>query len=117
MLFAAESSGGSNPLSLILIPALLVGFYFLMIRPQKKRLQAQQALTKSIAEGDEVVTTSGMYGFVTAIEDDIAWLEIAEGIDIRISRGAIAKRVHAAEAPTVADAAEEPAPASPDAVS
>jgi preprotein translocase subunit YajC len=116
MLFAAESSGGSNPLSLILIPALLVGFYFLMIRPQKKRLQAQQALTKSIGEGDEIVTTSGVYGFVTAVEGDIVWLEIAEGIDIRISRAAISKRVTAADAPAD-DAVDEPEPTAPDAVS
>lgn len=118
MLFAAESSGGSNPLSLILIPALLVGFYFLMIRPQKKRLQAQQQLTKSIGEGDEVMTTSGVYGFVTAIEDDIVWLEIAEGVDIRISRSAVAKRIAPGDAPAAAEGrADEPEPASPDAVS
>ncbi len=118
MLFAASSSG-SNPLSLVLFLALPVALYFLMIRPQKRKMQAQQALAKSIGEGDEIVTTSGVYGFVTAIEGDVVWLEIADGVDIRITRGAILKRVTPADieigggdAPVAAD---EPEPAAPDA--
>lgn len=109
MLFAAESSGG-NPLSLLLFLALPVALYFLMIRPQKKRLQAQQQLARAIGEGDEVMTTSGMYGFVTAVEDDVIWLEIAEGVDIRVSRAAVAKRV----TPAADDAADQPEPVTPD---
>lgn len=113
MLFAAESSGGSNPLSLILFLALPVALYFLMIRPQKKKMAAQQALAKSIGEGDEIVTTSGVYGFVSAIEGDVVWLEIAEGVDIRITKGAVLKRVTPADATAsdadAADDADEPA--------
>lgn len=112
MLFAAENSGGSSPVSLILFLALPVALYFLMIRPQKKKAQAQAALAKSIGEGDEIVTTSGVYGFVSAIEGDVVWLEIAEGVDIRITRGAILRRVTAAEQPADADEAaadDEPA--------
>ena len=99
-MFFAASSG--NPFSLILFLALPVALYFLMIRPQKRRMQAQQLLTRSIGEGDEVMTTSGMYGFVTAIEDDIVWLEIAEGVDIRVSRAAVTKRI----TPTATEATE-----------
>lgn len=100
MFFAASNSG--NPFSLILFLALPVALYFLMIRPQKRRMQAQQQLTRSIGEGDEVMTTSGVYGFVTAIEDDIVWLEIAEGVDIRVSRAAVTKRI----TPTATEATE-----------
>ena len=111
MFFAA--SNGGNPLSLVLFLALPVALYFLMIRPQKKRMQQQQQLTKSIGEGDEVLTTSGVYGFVTAIEDDVVWLEIAEGVDIRITRSAVAKRVTPTAAPE-ADT-DDHEPATPDA--
>lgn len=100
-MFAATNNSGGSPLSLLFFIAIPVALYFLMIRPQKKRMQAQQQLSKNIEEGDEVMTTSGVYGFVTAIEDDIVWLEIAEGVDIRITRSAIAKKT-----PTSAAAAE-----------
>ena len=73
--------------------------YFLLIRPQRRRMQEQRALASSVAEGDEVMTTAGVYGFVTAIEDDVIWLEIAEGVEIRIARGAVSRRVTPAEAP------------------
>jgi len=78
-----------------LIPLLLlpVIFYFLLIRPQQKKQRAQQALLNEIGEGDEVMTTAGIYGFVNAIDGDMVWLEIAEGVEIRILRGAIAKKV------------------------
>jgi preprotein translocase subunit YajC len=74
--------------------------YFLLIRPQRRRMQEQRALASAVAEGDEVMTTAGVYGFVTAIEDDVIWLEIAEGVDIRIARGAVSRRITPADAPT-----------------
>ena len=90
MLFAASSG---SPLSVLFFPLMLVAMYFLLIRPQQKRAKAQRELTRSIEEGDEVMTTSGIYGFVTAIEGDVVWLEIAEGIDVRIARAAVSKKV------------------------
>ena len=116
-MFFAATSNSSSPLSFILLLALPVALYFLMIRPQKRRAQAQQQLSKSIGEGDEVMTTSGVYGFVTAIEDDIVWLEIAEGVDIRITRAAIAKKVTSSTAASAEETAapEDAVPATPDA--
>ena len=122
MFFAASSSSGGSPLSFILLLALPVALYFMMIRPQKRKALAQQQLTKSIGEGDEVMTTSGVYGFVTAIEDDIVWLEIAEGVDIRVTRSAVAKRVTVAAVltepvtePVTEPAADDTVTATPDA--
>jgi len=103
-MFAATNSSGGSPISLLFFIAIPVALYFLMIRPQKKRMAAQQALGKNIAEGDEVMTTSGVYGFVTAIEDDIVWLEIAEGVDIRITKSAVAKKVTSVDAAEPTDA-------------
>jgi preprotein translocase subunit YajC len=84
-----------------LIPlVLIVGFmYFALIRPQQKRMRAQQALMSSIDEGDEVLTTGGVYGYVNAIEGEIAWVEIAEGIEIRVAKAAIARKVTTGEVP------------------
>jgi preprotein translocase subunit YajC len=79
--------------ALLPILALIVLMYFLLIRPQQRRVKEQQALLAAVAEGDEVLTSSGMYGFITAMEGDVVWVEIAEGVEIRVAKGAIARRV------------------------
>jgi preprotein translocase subunit YajC len=79
--------------ALLPILALIVLMYFLLIRPQQRRMKEQQALLAAVAEGDEVLTSSGMYGFITAMEGDVVWVEIAEGVEIRVAKGAIARRV------------------------
>jgi preprotein translocase subunit YajC len=93
-IIAATSTKSSNPLGLF-IPMILIGaaMYFLMIRPQRRKLRAQASLQSSIEVGDEVVTTSGMYGFVTLLEGDIAWLEIDDDVQIRIARAALQRKI------------------------
>jgi len=93
----AADSKSSNPLGLF-IPMILIGaaMYFLMIRPQRRKMRAQADLQSSIEVGDEVMTTSGMYGFVTSIEGDIAWLEIDDDVQIRIARAALQRKVDTA---------------------
>jgi preprotein translocase subunit YajC len=65
--------------------------YIFMVRPQKKKLAEQRKLLDSVGEGTEVMTTSGIYGFVTAVEGDVVWLEISSGVDIRVAKAAIAR--------------------------
>ncbi|MEO5634286.1 preprotein translocase subunit YajC [Gaiella sp.] len=74
---------------------LLFGLmYFLMIRPQRAKAQAQQRLLNMVAVGDEVLTVGGVYGIVQEIEPDEDGgdlvVEIAEGIHVRIARKAVA---------------------------
>ncbi len=68
--------------------------YFLMIRPQRAKAQAQQRLLNAVAVGDEVLTVGGVYGIVQEIEPDEDGgdlvVEIAEGIHVRIARKAVA---------------------------
>ena len=96
---ADDNSGGgaSSILPLVFIGLIFVAMYFLMIRPQRRRLRETQTMQRSISEGDEVLTTSGVYGFVVATDDDVVWLEIAENVEIRIAKGAISKVVQPAE--------------------
>ncbi len=93
----AATESNSNPLGLF-IPMILIGaaMYFLMIRPQRRKMRSQAALQSSIEVGDEVMTTSGMYGFVTLLEGDIAWLEIDDDVQIRIARQALQRKVDTA---------------------
>jgi preprotein translocase subunit YajC len=74
----------------IFILVLLALMWFLLIRPQRKRqLQAQQ-LIDAISVGKEIVTAGGLYGTVTAIEGDEVHIEIAEGVEVRVAKRAVA---------------------------
>src|SRR5207344_1706755 len=79
--------------ALITFLPLLVILYFLMIRPQQKRAQAQAAMMRSVQEGDEVITTGGFYGYITAVEDDLFWVELADGVQVRVAKAAIMRRI------------------------
>jgi preprotein translocase subunit YajC len=98
----AASDSGSGSLAGLFIPMALIGaaMYFLMIRPQRRKMRASSALQSSIEVGDEVMTTSGMYGFVTLIDGDIAWLEIDDNVQVRIARQALQRKVDTSQGET-----------------
>ena len=98
---AASSTNSANPFSpLILIALLGVVFYFLLIRPQRRQQAQQRDLANHLDPGDEVVTHGGMFGTITEVDDDegTILLEVAPGIEIRMVKQAVARRVNAAEA-------------------
>lgn len=75
---------------LLLIAVFVAFFYFLAIRPQKRRQAAMQQLHKSLKAGDEIVTLSGIYGTVAEIEDGgTVLLEISEDTEIRVAASSI----------------------------
>ena len=91
---ATETATKSNPiLSMLPLVLIFAAMYFLLLRPQRKRQKETAALQSSIAEGDEVILNSGMYGFVSAVEDDLLWIEIAEKVEVRVTKGSIARKV------------------------
>ena len=79
------------------IPLILIFglMYVLMIRPQQKKVKAQQALVSSIQSGDEVVLNSGIFGVVKDVEGDILWIEVFEGIELKVMRGSVDGRFNA----------------------
>lgn len=81
-----------DPQSLLMLVALIALFYFMLIRPQQKRLKQHQALISSLALGDEVVTIGGLYGVVRRLGDAEVVLEIAEGTLVRFSRQSISRK-------------------------
>lgn len=94
-ILAQQSSGGGGlSLILILLPMGLI-FYFGLIRPQQRRAKQQQALMRSVEVGDEIVTTGGVFGTITDIDedDDVITVEIAPGTEIRMLRGGIGRRL------------------------
>ncbi|MBA3376344.1 MAG: preprotein translocase subunit YajC [Actinobacteria bacterium] len=75
---------------LIVMVLLLVVMYVLMIRPQRQRQQAQQTMIDSAGVGDDILTSGGIYGTITEIEDDDVVVEIAEGLTVHMTRRGIA---------------------------
>ncbi|MHC3126672.1 preprotein translocase subunit YajC [Brevundimonas sp. GN22] len=70
---------------------IFVLFYFLMIRPQQKRMKAHQAMLQALKRGDEVVLSNGMVGKVTRVEENEAMVDIAQGVSVRVVRSMIAE--------------------------
>lgn len=103
----SQDAGGSFLFTLLFMGAIGGAMYFLMIRPQRRRMRESQELQRAIEVGDEIITNSGMYGFVNAIDGDVVWLEIAENTEIRIARNAMLRRIN----PVVEPAGGEPKPA------
>src|SRR3954452_15948600 len=91
---ANKNSGGAGGLVsigvLLLIP---LAMYFLLIRPQRRRQRDQQSMQSSLEVGDEVMTASGIYGFITGFEDDKVWIEIDDDVQIRVNRGFLQGKV------------------------
>ena len=117
-LIAQESSSGGGSGAIIQLGILLLipfAMYFFMIRPQRRRMREQQDLQRSIEVGDEVITTSGVYGVITGEDGDSRfWLEIDDDVQIRIARAAISGKASPDDdaAANVDDAAEADEPVS-----
>jgi preprotein translocase subunit YajC len=83
----------------LLVPiAILAVMYAVLIMPQQRRVKEHRAYVASLQVGDDVVTTSGLFGTVTALDDDRARLRIAPDVEITMARMAIA-RAQSAVAP------------------
>ncbi len=85
----AATKSGSSLTFPILIVLVFVGFYFLMIRPQRRRQQAVAQQQKVVNPGARVRTTAGMYATVTAVDGDDVVLEVAPGVEVRYLKRAI----------------------------
>ena len=103
----AETGDASPIPSLILLALIPLALYFFMIRPQRRRVRDQQSLQRSIAVGDEIVTTSGIFGFITGEEGDKFWLEIDDDVQIRIARAAVQNKVDTSTAASATDADDD----------
>ena len=76
-------------LTLILI-VMFALLWLLLIRPQRRRANEQLRMQDSLRAGDEIITAGGIHGRITAIEDDVASVEIAPGTVVRLDRRAVA---------------------------
>ena len=96
---AQAEEGAGSTLPVILIYAVVIGalFYFLLIRPQRRRMKQHQDLVSSIEVGDEITTIGGIYGTIEFMDDTSAVLQTEGGGRIRVSRRALAGKVEEPE--------------------
>ncbi len=87
-----SSSGGG--VSILLFFVVMGGiFYVLLIRPQQRQRRAQRALVEGLDVGDEVITMSGIFGTIRAVDDESVTLEVAPGVDMKFLKGAVARKL------------------------
>lgn len=84
-----EKGGGSGLAALIPLILIFVIFYFLLIRPQQKRMKEHRKLLDSLKRGDRVITAGGLYGTIVNIEGNVVTLELAEKVRVKVNRNYI----------------------------
>lgn len=96
---AAGGAGGFDILSLAPLVLIFVVFYFLLIRPQQKKVKEHKEMLSKIRRKDRVVTSGGILGTVTKVNDndDTVKLEVAEGVVVDVRRSMIAELVSRSE--------------------
>jgi preprotein translocase subunit YajC len=88
---AAAAASAPSMMSTLLFPIILIAImYFLMIRPQMKKQKEHRAMLDKLAKGDEVITGGGIAGTVSNIGESFITVEVADGVQLRVQKGAIA---------------------------
>ena len=93
----AQAAGGApagfDLISLMPLVLIFVVFYFLLIRPQQKKMKAHRELIAAIKRGDKVLTSGGIIGTVVKVEEgeDVLLVEIAKDVRVRVARGTISE--------------------------
>jgi preprotein translocase subunit YajC len=98
LLQAPAGSGFSN---IIFIGAIIIVFYFFMVRPQQKKIRDQKKFRESLTKGANVVTIGGLHGKIVAVEDTTVVLEVDKGIRLTFEKTAIASERSGAPAAEV----------------
>lgn len=79
-----------------LFPLLLVlAFYFLVLRPQQKRVRSHQALIDALGVGDHIVTAGGLIGTIVGSTEDRFEVQLAANVVVQVVKGAIARKAPA----------------------
>jgi len=87
---AGEPTGGFD-LTIILVMVLIFGvFYFLLIRPQRRRQKEHQRLVEELKRGDNVITAGGIYGVIESVSEDSVVIKVESGTTMRVAKNSVA---------------------------
>lgn len=87
----AEGSKSNPSQMFIMLGLIIVVFYFFMIRPQVKRQKELKNFRDSLGKGDKVVTTGGIYGKITSINENVITIDIGNGVTMKVDKAAVLK--------------------------
>ena len=93
--FPPGGAGGNSAVftQLVFFAAIFAIFYFLLIRPQQRQKRDRERLLSAIKRGDRVVTTSGLHGTVTSLNEHTVTLRVTDQVKLEFDRGAIGRVV------------------------
>lgn len=87
----AQAAGGQGSIFSLALPFILLAvFYFLMIRPQQKRVKEHKNMVEALKKGDEVVTNGGLGGTITKVADGFVQVKIADNVEVNVQQHAVA---------------------------
>ncbi|MDH3663284.1 MAG: preprotein translocase subunit YajC [Alphaproteobacteria bacterium] len=96
--FAQTGGAGGGDFLVSMLPLILifVVFYFLLIRPQQQKMKTHRAMIAAVKRGDKVLTSGGIFGTVTKVEEaeDVVMVEIAKDVRVRVARSTISDLVN-----------------------
>ncbi len=88
-----EGAEGGFDYTLIIFVVFIFGvFYFLLIRPQRRKQREHQQLVEELNRGDKVITAGGIYGVIESISDESVVIKIESGTTVRVAKGSVAGR-------------------------
>jgi preprotein translocase subunit YajC len=93
--------------SLIFLVLMVGVFYFLLIRPQQRRMKAMQSLQSSLQLGDEIITSAGFLGTIRRFDGEVVTIELSPGVEARVNRRAISGRITPEPVEETSEAADE----------
>lgn len=105
----AEATMGTLDSLKSLLPMVFIFaiFYFFLIRPQVKRQRQAQQMVNELKKGDKVVAAGGLYGVISKIEDNLIYLEIAEGVRIKALKSSVTEVLSGSTPPEAAKEVKE----------
>jgi preprotein translocase subunit YajC len=84
------TTGGFDWTLIVFLVLIFVVFYFLLIRPQRKRQKEHQELLQELKRGDRVVTAGGIYGVIESVSEDSVLIKVESGATMRVAKGSVA---------------------------
>ena len=86
----AAAPPGGGLLTFLPLVLMLVVFYFLMIRPQQKRVKEHREMVNALKKGDEVVTNGGLGGTISKVGEAYLTVRVADGVEVPVQKAAVA---------------------------
>ncbi|MBT3647864.1 MAG: preprotein translocase subunit YajC [Flavobacteriales bacterium] len=84
-----QASGDGGLINIFMLVAIVVVFYFFMIRPQAKKAKDAKKFREALGKGDKVITIGGIHGKIIEVKEQYVQIQIANGVEIKVSKSAV----------------------------